>query len=326
MILVYIIAQGHTGSTLMDCILGTHPEFISNGELMYLNWQLERTKDQKKTKVETQTLCTCKKDFRSCDYWSKVFDEVKDKSNKNIAEEPTSFDTAYFGEFSFKERGGFKISKENKNNEKKVYKGLMRGKSLEDMLKIEPKIIDWLKNNWLLYESMSKVADKSVVIDSSKSFLRMLLLQKYRPKDVMVIFINRNSRGLTSSMKRRLKKMGRSEILALPYVIFTKLKYRFKIRAIKKNIKDLTYLEVDYDYFVSKPSDFLGKVVQKLELKNEYKKQVNESFYIDPSQQHLVAGNPMRYKGRQKVKYDNRWKKSLNKIELLALNLFFGEK
>ena len=45
---------------------------------MYLNWQLERTKDQKKTKVETQTLCTCKKDFRSCDYWSKVFDEVKD--------------------------------------------------------------------------------------------------------------------------------------------------------------------------------------------------------------------------------------------------------
>ena len=48
--LVYIIAQGHTGSTLMDCILGTHPEFISNGELMYLNWQLERTKDQKKTK------------------------------------------------------------------------------------------------------------------------------------------------------------------------------------------------------------------------------------------------------------------------------------
>ena len=99
---------------------------------------------------------------------------------------------------------------------------------------------------------MSKIADKSVVVESSKSFLRMLLLQKYRLKDVMVIFINRNSRGLIFSMKRRLKKMWRSEILALPYVIFTKLKYRFKIKAIKKNIKDLNCLEVDYDYFVSK--------------------------------------------------------------------------
>lgn len=42
--LIYIIAQGHSGSTLTDCILGTHPDVVSSGELRYINWQLERTK------------------------------------------------------------------------------------------------------------------------------------------------------------------------------------------------------------------------------------------------------------------------------------------
>lgn len=322
--LVYIIAQGHTGSTLMDCILGTHPQFISSGELMYLNWQLERTK--REGNKENQDVCTCLTDFRNCKYWSKVFDEVKEKSGEDIAKEPTSFDTAYFGRFSFKERGGFKVSKKDKANEIKVYKALMQGASFNTLLKIEPKINDWVKNNWLLYEAMSKIANKPVVIDSSKSFIRMMLLQKYRPKDVLLITINRNPQGLTSSIKRRAIKMNQPAWLALPYVVFTKIKYKIKNNRIKKAVKDLSYLEVDYDHFVSQPSDFLDKVVQKIELRDGYKKQVNEDFYIDPSQQHLVAGNPMRYKGRQKVKYDERWKKSLNKLELFVLNIFFGKK
>lgn len=92
---VYIIAQGHSGSTLADCILGTHPDFISSGELRYLNWQLYRTMN-KRASVKGQNICTCNKDFRECSFWSQVFQEIQNKTGCDIVSDPTSFDTAYF--------------------------------------------------------------------------------------------------------------------------------------------------------------------------------------------------------------------------------------
>ncbi len=44
MSLIYIICPGHSGSTLLDMLLGSHPEIFSTGELInlpneYLNGQ-----------------------------------------------------------------------------------------------------------------------------------------------------------------------------------------------------------------------------------------------------------------------------------------------
>jgi hypothetical protein len=81
--LIYIISQGHSGSTLLDCILRTHPEFLSSGELFYLNWQIAKTIKKKPT-VEDQNICSCLKDFKDCDFWSKVFKSIKQKSGQDI--------------------------------------------------------------------------------------------------------------------------------------------------------------------------------------------------------------------------------------------------
>ena len=105
--LVYILAQGHSGSTLTVCILGTHPDFISSGELRYLNWQLEKTKDIDAS-VTAQNICTCERDFRECDFWSEVFERIKKKTGADIFKDPTSFDMAYFGEFAYQNRDGFR--------------------------------------------------------------------------------------------------------------------------------------------------------------------------------------------------------------------------
>src|SRR5690606_11342780 len=165
--LIYIIAQGHTGSTLMDCILGTHPDFISSGEMRYLNWQLLRT-ENKVASVQSQDICSCQKDFRQCDYWSKVFKRLKIKSGKDIVANPQSFDIAYFNQFSFQNRDGLMPSFTDKTKGYLVREWLELGKPLKYIAWIEPKIGKWLENNWLLYETMSEIANKPFVVDSSK--------------------------------------------------------------------------------------------------------------------------------------------------------------
>src|SRR5690606_20935054 len=102
--LIYVIAQAHTGSTLIDCILGTHPDFVSSGELRYINWQLYRTRD-KTSSVEAQNICTCERAFRDCNFWSNVFTLIKEESGSDMVIDPLSFDTAYFKQFSFQNRG-----------------------------------------------------------------------------------------------------------------------------------------------------------------------------------------------------------------------------
>jgi len=40
--IVYILSVGHSGSTLLDMLLGQFPNIFSTGELKHLTWQLYR--------------------------------------------------------------------------------------------------------------------------------------------------------------------------------------------------------------------------------------------------------------------------------------------
>src|SRR5690606_35762035 len=101
---VYIVSMAHSGSTLADCILGTHPDFIASGELRYLSWQLYRTMHEEPS-VSAQNNCTCGKSFRECSYWSQVLNKIHEKTGKDMVKVPVSFDLAYFTQFSYQNRG-----------------------------------------------------------------------------------------------------------------------------------------------------------------------------------------------------------------------------
>ena len=80
------------------------------------------------------------------------------------------------------------------------------------------------------------------------------------------------------------------------------------------------YIETSYEEFAHKPASFLDNLVRQLGASSNYNKQTDNKFYIDPSKSHLVAGNPMRYKGRQKIKYDDSWKTRLTPNEIKIIN------
>lgn len=317
--LIYVIAQAHTGSTLLDCVLGTHPDFVSSGELRYINWQLYRTKKEISS-VEAQNVCTCERSFRDCDYWSNVFKVIKEKSEADIVTDPFSFDTAYFKQFAFQNREGVTPTFNDKIKAYVVRQWVEMGFSYKKLLLLEPKIETWLGNNWLLYEAMAKVANRSIVVDSSKHLLIALLLQQYRPQDVYILFTHRTIEGLAASAKRWSNKKGQK--YDINKVLKSKSVFENRVAKYKSNVPGLKFLSTNYEDFVKQPASFLQKVVSWVGASEEYSQQEDGSFYIDPSQLHLVAGNPMRYKGKQLVKNDLRWKEELTEEELELLKKF----
>jgi len=311
--LLYILSMGHSGSTLMDSILGTHPQIQSSGELRYLNWQLWRTM-HKKPSVADGDICSCEQDFRECAYWSKVFQLIQDKTGANIVTDPLSFDTAYFGQFAYANRGGFQPSYWQRLQATFFRRYLERGWPVSNIKWLAPQLDSWLTNNWLLYESMAEASNSKVVVDSSKHLLIALLLQQYRPESVTFLFIHRSIEGLVSSAKRWSNK--RNVAFDIKKVVKAKQLYEQRVAKYKQNIPNLHYIDTDYEQFVATPATFLRSLSETLGLGTGGLVGNDKEFFIDPSQQHIVAGNPMRYRGKQQVIYDDRWKEELSKAEL----------
>lgn len=301
--IVYILALGHSGSTLLDCILGTHSNFISSGELKYLQWQLYRTINVKAT-VENADICTCGKDFRKCDYWSTVFKIINKEKFIDITKEPKKFNTKFFNNFIY----GKKRKVLDRIKGYIIREWLELGYSLKIPKLIEPTLSEQIQNKWQLYEAMAKVADKEVIIDSSKDLAQALIMQSMYPRDVYIIFLHREALGIASSAKKYNSSVKKR--------LEDKKRFSKRVVKYKKNIKGLKSMELVYEDFVKRPATTLTKVENFLNEKNKNKPQQDDDFYISPQELHIVAGNPMRYRGTKQVRYDSSWKNRLTQEEV----------
>jgi hypothetical protein len=81
--LVYIAGSGHSGSTLLNLLLGQHPSCVALGEVHQVLKESRTTGlDHQKT---LQALCSCGKSIDQCQLWSTVADEVRSKGITSYA-------------------------------------------------------------------------------------------------------------------------------------------------------------------------------------------------------------------------------------------------
>lgn len=94
------------------------------------------------------------------------------------------------------------------------------------------------------------------------------------------------------------------------------MKFEKRATKIKRNLSNFSSFDAYYEDIAARPATFLNQVIEKIGASNNFESQPDNEFYIDPSQLHLVAGNPMRYKGKQKVIIDENWENELTSQEL----------
>ena len=77
---IYICSAGHSGSTLLDLLLGSHSNVTSLGEINQLSKNLS-----------LNTLCTCGEEIRSCDFWKDIANQLKKNLGLDVFADPYSF-------------------------------------------------------------------------------------------------------------------------------------------------------------------------------------------------------------------------------------------
>lgn len=167
--IIYIAGNGHSGSTLLDLIIGSsNPRKIfSAGELTFI------TRDS-----IFDELCSCEKNIQNCEVWSKIFKIWNTHMNISYEE--------------YKQlRNKYDLNKNFIN----IFLNHISPSS---------DFITYCENTLLLFKAIKKVTGTSVIVDSSKVAPRIAALS--RISNLKIIHICRDFSGVLNSAKRNHKK------------------------------------------------------------------------------------------------------------------------
>jgi hypothetical protein len=272
--LIYVLAAGHSGSTLLDLALGQHPAVCSTGELTFLPWQFSRDGE---VCPKGEDKCTCGASFTKCGFWQQVLEEARPESKEKLLHRPEGFPMSFSGSIGHQVALGDRVL------------GMLRrhfvrtaGWRAYDKYNVE-RSSQLASNNWEMIDAIGAAADASFVVDSSKDPFRAFHLWKMRPQDLIPLVLLRDVESQIGS--KHLEHRG----------------VRKNIKCWINFYKDLVHPLIEYmgvsprliryEDFCAAPEASLNQTMCDLELK--YDGLLDE---IRPRESHLVAGNPMRYK------------------------------
>ncbi len=286
--ILYILGGGHSGSTLLDLILGSCDEVFSGGELFYydyykdyrtLPWTLKRGR-----------ICTCGKGFDDCPIWEKV--NFPDENNI-ICDRPIGQSVRIAANLlnPWSSRAGFPV---------------VTGKNSD------------------LYRKIQKVANDQhdgieFIVDSSKDPRRLYELvidPKIPNEDISVIHLVRDVRGYVNSYQKTTRsRPPRSAVVSafewLVINVFSELVVRrFRLRSIQVSYDEFTS---DFSHSLERLSDFLNIEIAEQDLA----RRIEETVY------HNVHGNPMRLGSFKGIKRDTKWREKLGPVKVRLLGAFF---
>lgn len=288
-LLVYIASVGHSGSTLLDIMIGSMQGIFSCGELRYLPWQLHHGMI-KHPSILNQNICTCLKPFSSCPVWSKVIQILSDRTLIDFSENPLGYKLCYLRPNTFT-RSFSPIRSVARNLS---YQILVRNRKLGRL--IQRSYTTTTENNWMLLDAILEATSSEVVVDSTKDPLRYIFLSGMSKTKIIVLI--RNPYGLAWSYFKRGKDPAKT--------IQTWVKYYTNIQKAIDNIADPNdYMTIRYEKLCGMTESVMSSIAQFVGARYDSK------IKLDTREYHLVAGNPMRYSGEVSVRADYEWEQLL---------------
>ncbi len=172
---VFIAGATRSGTTLADILIGNLPGYFSCGELMYFSLN----------GLSANEYCACGQHVLTCNFWKQVA-SIWDKRRVLTIEE---YNRIYFHYL--------------KN--KSILRFLFRLRFPDEGFKI------FKQDTLRLYESIWEVNQNKIIIDSSKSPYRILLLKSIGLR-VEVVHLIRELRGVLFSAEKELKRDAKAGI------------------------------------------------------------------------------------------------------------------
>lgn len=283
--LVSILGAGHSGSTLLDMILGSHPFSLSLGEISNFNQY-----------VQDNRACTCGKSVRNCPLWSQVLNHLE-CLGYNIGQLADNFVVMRRkSDDSLLVKAGHFIS---------IASFLAIGSELAGEITrfTAPTTYERTCNIHQLYDATRLTTRRQLIVDSSKSVHRFRLLHTLRPDSTRGIFLTRDGRGVMASL------MNRANLPATTAARKWKRGQLYTLRMLR-TLSATAYLHVRYEALCREPETTLHNICAFLKIPFD-----DASLDFRKREHHNIGGNRMRFTGEQAIKESVAWREELNEEE-----------
>lgn len=285
-LVVYIIGDNRSGSTLLDYLLSNHPNAVSVGELHHLHGYYCKIGIGK----GSDWRCSCGDYVENCEFWQPILNDVSFSS---------SFET-WLGDqepkWHFLSHSLHRFSLHKLIGNKETCK---KGESIA-------------KNRWKLYNSIAKNTGNKIIIDSSKFALEGLFLHKFREGKIQFVLLERDIWEVAYSKMRHNQSLYKNQKSSKGEDIYKEImgSYRMLWRnrllssEIQKGWKETLVKKVDYLSLASDPEKTLKDICAFLNIEDFVPPDVTQASH---GKLHILGGSSSRYE-KKAIKPDVRWK------------------
>jgi len=312
--LVYILAASHSGSTLLAMLLGAHPDLCTVGELRaaYLD------------DVDNYR-CSCGNRIRECSFWTNI--------SQAMNERQMPFEITH---------AGTDFSSIACRYVRRLLRPLHRGTMLEQVRDVAL----WLSPAWrdqypliqqrnaALAETICTVRSAKMIVDSSKTALRLKYLLRNPDLRVKVIRLIRDGRGVALSYMDpanfadatdpTLRGGGaggqrENERLSIDDAAHEWRRSNEEAEQVLAGLDRSSWMQIRYEQLCADPEATLGKIFSFLGLKPC--SGINSFRDVE----HHVIGNGMRLDATSEIRLDERWRKVLTASQLNTFERVAGD-
>ena len=284
--LVFILSDMRSGSTLLDQLLGAHPEVLSVGELHWLT--AYATQDRGLYDPDHDLLCTCGLPVTQCPFWSQVAERLG-RPLESLQLQPA------FEPLARRVRDRFP--------------SLFKIRAFRDLLFGRREVRD----NLALADCLLDISGCRSLVDSSKSEFRFRAVYDARPSRARAIILTRDYRAVVHSKMKRGHSMESAAI-----------GWRNKMRRIAALTDDLPANRVyrlTYERLCEDPVPELGRLCRFLDLGFSATMLQRPSEGV-----HHIGGSPSKFDpSRGQIKLDSAYLSAFTTPQLARLARLVGD-
>ncbi|MCK6384177.1 MAG: sulfotransferase [Rhodocyclaceae bacterium] len=289
---LYICGAGHSGSTLLDMLLGSHSRIASLGEVINLPMDLA-----------TNSTCTCGQKVCDCELWSAVVREFEQRQGLDLDKDPYALNLGPIYAVAGDPRVTGGLYRTRRRLGAALHYLELRAGLFGALRPLLPTLYKGLENNLLLYDIVGRLLDADFVVDSSKIYTKAVGLSKLAPERVKIILLIRDGRAVYYSMRKR--NYARKFSLDSWYTHF-----RRALPLIERHVPAGNVLTVKYEALATDPERELHRIC-------DFAGTAFEPAMLDIRSRphHNVNGNDMRFSSAFDIRIDNTWETKLNAEE-----------
>ena len=289
---IFIIAAGHSGSTLLDLILGSHRDGFSLGEIDHFDKYFESNQN-----------CSCGRPFHSCAVWSRVAEQLLGREREAGRNFRTSLKRSE--QSSFLARLGQIVSLVS-------YASLPKPLSSRITKQLAPELSSRAHNTYLMFDQIRRITGAKFLVDSSKSMHRMRLIRSSASGSCKVIFLTRDGRAVMASF---MKRGGFSALSAARRWRLT----QWHSKALRRSFPNSEWINVRYEALCRNPEKTIRQIHSFLDV--EFRP---EALAFRSKQHHLIGGNRMRLGSCQQIRESQGWRRQLQPTDLAIFDRVAG--